>query len=99
MSSIWRSRFGLFLGGGYLLFVLLTLANMAGSGADAMSVLAPMFLTAPWSFLLAEYLPENALAGTGTYGFYFLLSACGVLNATILYFIGVLISFVDRALR
>ena len=94
-----KSKIGLVLAGLYLLLVLFTLADLASSKADAMAGLAPMFLTLPWSFLLAQNLPQDSLAWSGSGGFYLLLFVSAIPNAAILYVVGVVVSAVARALK
>ena len=99
MRSLLKTRIGLALAAGYLLLVVLTLLDVAGSQPDAMSGLAPMFLTIPWSFWLAENLRESSLTALGVGGFYLLLFVSAIPNAVILYMAGIIISAVVGSIK
>lgn len=87
------------MAGSYLLLVILAIVGTVVSKPDAMSILASMFLTMPWSFWLLETLPEGSLAGGGRATFFLLLFLCAVVNALILYVFGLLITKIISLFR
>jgi hypothetical protein len=91
-----RSKIGLVLAVIYLIiFVLLTLMVYVGP-SDGLAALIPLGLTMPWSFALLDAIPENVARYFGTLGVFLLVALCALLNATILYAFGLLITTVLR---
>ena len=83
-----RTKTGVFLSVGYLILLLFTVLSLLFSAPDAMSILAPMVLTAPWSFLLFEIVPESVAAAGGPVAFFLIFILSAALNAAILYLAG-----------
>ena len=93
-----KSKIGMFFAGAYLLLVCVAIIGVVIGPPDAMSGLALMFAAIPWSFMLFEGLdgiaPPLPIVGFALYAF------CILLNAIILYFLGLLLSLlIKRANR
>jgi len=87
------------LAGGYLLLFLLAVLSVMVSKPDAMSGLALMVLTIPWSFILFETIPENWAAVLGPVGFLGIFAVSVSINAAILYFVGWLFTWTSASLE
>lgn len=96
MIKRFRSKIGIFLSFGYLTLCLFTVLALFISEPDAMSILALLFLTSPWSFLLLDTVPEQFADGGGPVGFVFILIVSALVNAAILFGLGLLLSVIGR---
>ena len=92
MMKLFRSKIGFYLSLSYLSLCLLTLFALLISKPDSMSILALLFFTSPWSFLLLESVPDNIATSGGPTAFVFILSFSALLNASIFYLLGILLS-------
>ena len=92
MINRFRSKIGISLSLSYLTLCVIALLGLLVSEPDAMSGLALLFLTSPWSFLLLEAVPESFAAGGGMVAFSSILIVCALVNASIFYLLGMLIT-------
>jgi hypothetical protein len=95
MLKKFRSRIGVFLSLGYITFCLITVFALIVSPSDAMSGLAVIVVTLPWSLLFLELgaepmgsASENITAVVGPILFVLIFIVSAMLNAVFLYFVG-----------
>ena len=100
MPNTFKSNFGIFLAGIYLLIVILSLMDYALSPPAIMFEFGLLILTAPFSFLLEVVLSALNILTEENSGFliYVLVGFGGVINGFILYFIGWLITKIIKLL-
>lgn len=100
MTNTFKSSFGIFLAGVYLLIVILSLMDYALSPPAIMFEFGLLILTAPFSFLLEIVLSSLNILTEENSGFliYVLVGFGGVINGFILYFIGWLITKIIKLL-
>ena len=83
-----------------MIFFFFLLFDVAISKPDAMSGLALLFYTLPWSFSVMEAARNSPLANGIPTTFFFLVTLCALANATILYCVGLIltriISFIKK---
>ena len=109
VKQLHKSKLGIFLAGIYVLFIILALIEAGASPPHAMTGVAFLVLSAPWSFLLLflfeslGILTEESVKFFGWISIFF-----GILvNTSVLFLIGclltkalrVLSSFLDRRLK
>lgn len=97
-----NSKIGVIVAASYLALFGIASAAVAVSKPDAMSGLGLFFLTAPWSFILFDALHDTASQGaiTGSPAFFwFLLAACALANAAIVFFLASTVSRIVAAIR
>lgn len=101
-----RSRIGIAFSLSYIALFLLTVLALLVSKPDAMSILAPMVLTFPWSFLFLEIVAaslgdvsESTATTLGPIAFVFIFVASAIINAAILYFFGWLLTMLGTILK
>lgn len=97
-----NSKIGIIFAASYLALFVIVSAAVAVSEPDAMSGLGLFFLTAPWSFILFEALHDTTSQGaiTGSPAFFwFLLSACALVNAAILFLLASTLSRIAALIR
>src|SRR4051794_29674666 len=87
-----KSRVGLLMAGIYMLVFLLLLLDIALSKPDSMSGLALLFFTLPWSFSVMEAARNTPLVDGIPATFFFLITLCALVNAGILYCVGLILT-------
>src|SRR5436190_7799495 len=98
---IWlRSRIGMVLALGYLLFLVVIVIGVTTGPPDAMSGLAILIWTMPWSFLLLDALIDNHInTGLGPLTFYLVIGLSAMINASILYGVGLAFTLILKAIK
>ena len=93
-----RSKIGLALAVGYLIILILLTILVYVGPSDGLAALIPLVLTMPWSFALLDgVIGLNIDFGYfGPLVFFLLFAFSALLNAAILYAIGLLITTVLR---
>lgn len=94
MSTNLRSKLGIFLAGAYLLLVLYSLIEYSTTPTEIMSEFGLHILTAPGSFLLAVLFDWLGIMTNENSDSLIYLYAVfgGLINASILYFLGLLLT-------
>jgi len=93
MSDFLKSKLGMFLTGIYVLLIFYAILEVIGSPPHSMNGLAFLILTAPWSFLLLFLFDSLKIVTKENYLLLYLsIIVGGVINASILYLIGCLLS-------
>ena len=92
MSEFFKSKFGIFLAGSYLLLVTLSLIQYSTSPPEIMAEFGLHIVTAPFSFLLAFLFESLGIMTNENSGslIYLYVAFGGLINASILYLIGYL---------
>ena len=85
----------------YLFLFLMAIIEFNVSRPDALSGLGLLFLTAPWSFILLDIIVKHqiVLAENNPFIFYALITFCALINASILYLLGSLLTKVLKSFR